>query len=92
MQKRSRQFSTSPEQQQQELLKKKPEVNDPDYALKLEAYGKLSSLVSRKNEAIQAQRDPVDLTKRFLWARNSTLPISPCKKPPTIRNGAELQD
>jgi hypothetical protein len=31
----------SPEQQQQELLKKKPEVNDPDYALKLEAYGKL---------------------------------------------------
>jgi hypothetical protein len=66
----------SPEQQQQELLKKKPEVNDPDYALKLEAYGKLSSLVSRKNEAIQAQRD----SRRFNEALSMGEKLDPTNK------------
>ncbi|HHL2772531.1 TPA: transglycosylase SLT domain-containing protein [Citrobacter freundii] len=46
-----------PAEQQQELLSFKPQVNDPQYALKLDAYGKLTSLVSRSNETIQAQRD-----------------------------------
>ncbi len=39
------------------MQKVKPEVNDPHYALKLDAYGKLSALLQRSNEAIQAQRD-----------------------------------
>lgn len=66
----------SPEQQQQELLKKKPEVNDPDYALKLEAYGKLSSLVSRSNETIQAQRD----YRRFNEALSMGEKLDPANK------------
>ncbi|ELT8356589.1 transglycosylase SLT domain-containing protein [Salmonella enterica] len=66
----------SPEQQQQELLKKKPEVNDPDYALKLEAYGKLSSLVSRSNETIQAQRD----FRRFNEALSMGEKLDPANK------------
>lgn len=66
----------SPEQQQQELLKKKPEVNDPDYALKLEAYGKLSSLVSRSNETIQAQRD----SRRFNEALSMGEKLDPANK------------
>lgn len=66
----------SPEQQQQELLKKKPEVNDPDYALKLEAYGKLSSLVSRSNETIQAQRD----SRRFNEALSIGEKLDPANK------------
>ncbi|EBB2990020.1 lytic transglycosylase [Salmonella enterica] len=66
----------SPEQQQQELLKKKPEVNDPDYALKLEAYGKLSSLVSRSNETIQAQRD----SRRFNEALSMGEKLAPANK------------
>ncbi|EBS4934450.1 transglycosylase SLT domain-containing protein [Salmonella enterica subsp. enterica serovar Goverdhan] len=66
----------SPEQQQQELLKKKPEVNDPDYALKLEAYGKLSSLVSRSNETIQAQRD----SRRFNEAFSMGEKLDPANK------------
>ncbi|EAW8182526.1 lytic transglycosylase [Salmonella enterica] len=65
----------SPEQQQ-ELLKKKPEVNDPDYALKLEAYGKLSSLVSRSNETIQAQRD----SRRFNEALSMGEKLDPANK------------
>ncbi|ECO7383111.1 transglycosylase SLT domain-containing protein [Salmonella enterica] len=65
-----------PEQQQQELLKKKPEVNDPDYALKLEAYGKLSSLVSRSNETIQAQRD----SRRFNEALSMGEKLDPANK------------
>lgn len=66
----------SPEQQQQELLKKKPKVNDPDYALKLEAYGKLSSLVSRSNETIQAQRD----SRRFNEALSMGEKLDPANK------------
>ncbi|EOX8910951.1 transglycosylase SLT domain-containing protein [Citrobacter freundii] len=66
----------SPEQQQQELLKKKPEVNDPDYALKLEAYGKLSSLVSRSNETIQAQSD----SRRFNEALSMGEKLDPANK------------
>lgn len=51
----------SPAQQQEEMLKVKPQANDPEYALKLDAYGKLSSLLQRSNETILAQRD----TRRF---------------------------
>ncbi|MEL5350384.1 transglycosylase SLT domain-containing protein [Serratia nevei] len=47
----------SPAQQQQELSKIKPQVNDPDYAIKMDAYGKLAALVQKSNTAIQAQRD-----------------------------------
>ncbi|QLJ63607.1 transglycosylase SLT domain-containing protein [Serratia marcescens] len=47
----------SPAQQQQELSKVKPQVNDPDYAIKMDAYGKLAALVQKSNTAIQAQRD-----------------------------------
>ena len=66
----------SPEQQQQELLKKKREVKDPDYALELEAYGKLSSLVSRSNETIQAQRD----SRRFNEALSMGEKLDPANK------------
>ncbi|MDV0787657.1 transglycosylase SLT domain-containing protein, partial [Citrobacter amalonaticus] len=34
----------SPAEQQAEIAKMKPQVNDPDYALKLDAYGKLGAL------------------------------------------------
>lgn len=47
----------STSRQQMELEKVKPRVNDPDYALKLDAYGKLGSLVQRSNSTIQAQLD-----------------------------------
>lgn len=47
----------SPAEQQAEIAKMKPQANDPDYALKLDAYGKLGALVQKSNEAIQAQRD-----------------------------------
>ncbi|EMG3684439.1 transglycosylase SLT domain-containing protein [Serratia marcescens] len=47
----------SPSQQQQELSKVKPQVNDPDYAIKMDAYGKLAALVQKSNTEIQAQRD-----------------------------------
>lgn len=47
----------SPAEQQAELAKMKPQANDPDYALKLDAYGKLGALVQKSNEAIQTQRD-----------------------------------
>lgn len=66
----------SPEQQQQELLKKKPEVNDPEYALKLDAYGKLGALVQKSNEAIQAQRD----TRRFNEAMSLGEKLDPTNK------------
>ncbi|WP_448105001.1 transglycosylase SLT domain-containing protein [Klebsiella pneumoniae] len=46
-----------PAEQQAELAKVKPQANDPDYALKLDAYGKLSALVQKSNANIQAQRD-----------------------------------
>ncbi|WP_410738779.1 transglycosylase SLT domain-containing protein [Citrobacter freundii] len=66
----------SPEQQQQELLKKKPEVNDPEYALKLDAYGKLGALVQKSNEAIQAQRD----ARRFNEALSMGEKLDPTNK------------
>lgn len=47
----------SPAEQQAELAKAKPQANDPDYALKLDAYGKLGALVQKSNDAIQSQRD-----------------------------------
>ncbi|QGH62738.1 transglycosylase SLT domain-containing protein [Serratia proteamaculans] len=47
----------SPAQQQLELSRIKPQANDPDYALKMDAYGKVSTLVQKSNAAIQAQRD-----------------------------------
>ncbi|HCA7854553.1 TPA: transglycosylase SLT domain-containing protein [Enterobacter hormaechei] len=66
----------SPEQQQQELIKKKPEVNDPEYALKLDAYGKLGALVQKSNEAIQAQRD----ARRFNEALSMGEKLDPTNK------------
>lgn len=47
----------SPAEQQAELNRIKPQVNDPDYALKLDAFGKLGALVQKSNATIQAQRD-----------------------------------
>ncbi|MFK3708307.1 transglycosylase SLT domain-containing protein [Klebsiella sp. NPDC088457] len=46
-----------PAEQQAELAKLNPQANDPDYALKLHAYGKISALVQSSNEKIQAQHD-----------------------------------
>ncbi|WP_308168629.1 transglycosylase SLT domain-containing protein [Cedecea davisae] len=46
-----------PVRQQAELAQLKPQANDPDYALKLDAYGKIGALVQKSNTAIQAQRD-----------------------------------
>lgn len=50
------QYAT-PAEQQAELAKVKPQANDPDFALKLDAHGKLSALVQKSNANIQAQRD-----------------------------------
>lgn len=47
----------SPAQQHEELLRVKPQANDPDYAIKMDAYGKLSSLVQKSNTAIEAERN-----------------------------------
>lgn len=47
----------NPAQQQKELARVKPQANDPDYALKMDAYGKLGALVQKSNKAVQAQRD-----------------------------------
>ncbi|ELN2738915.1 transglycosylase SLT domain-containing protein [Pluralibacter gergoviae] len=47
----------TPAEQQAELNRIKPKANDPDYALKLDAYGKLGALVQKSNATIQAQRD-----------------------------------
>ncbi|MDW3777651.1 transglycosylase SLT domain-containing protein [Kluyvera cryocrescens] len=47
----------SPTEQKAELEKVKPQVNDPDYALKFDAYGKLNALVARSNETIQSMKD-----------------------------------
>ncbi|HBU2885854.1 TPA: transglycosylase SLT domain-containing protein [Klebsiella pneumoniae] len=44
-------------EQKAELERIKPQVNDPDYALKFDAYGKLNALVSRSNETIQSMKD-----------------------------------
>ncbi|MEH5097948.1 transglycosylase SLT domain-containing protein [Atlantibacter hermannii] len=66
----------SPAEQQQELLSFKPQVNDPQYALKLDAYGKLTSLVSRSNETIQAQRD----SRKFNEAAATSEKLDPSDK------------
>jgi len=65
-----------PEQQQAEIAKLKPQANDPDYALKLDAYGKLGALVQKSNEAIQAQRD----TRRFNEALSMGEKLDPTNK------------
>ncbi|BDI42311.1 lytic transglycosylase [Escherichia coli] len=65
-----------PSQQQEEMQKVKPEVNDPHYALKLDAYGKLSALLQRSNEAIQAQRD----SRRFNEALTIGEKLDPSNK------------
>ncbi|EHL5406174.1 transglycosylase SLT domain-containing protein [Salmonella enterica] len=56
----------SPAEQQAELAKVKPQANDPDYALKLDAYGKLSALVQKSNANIQAQRDSARFNDAFI--------------------------
>lgn len=66
----------SPAEQQAELVKVKPEVNDPDYALKLDAYGKLGALVQKSNAAIQAQRD----ARRFNEALSMGEKLDPTNK------------
>ncbi|EFU6169488.1 transglycosylase SLT domain-containing protein [Salmonella enterica subsp. enterica serovar Hadar] len=66
----------SPEQQQAEIAKLKPQANDPDYALKLDAYGKLGALVQKSNEAIQAQRD----VRRFNEALSMGEKLDPTNK------------
>ncbi|WP_276850455.1 lytic transglycosylase domain-containing protein [Enterobacter oligotrophicus] len=66
----------SPEQQQAEIAKLKPQANDPDYALKLDAYGKLGALVQKSNEAIQAQRD----ARRFNEALSMGEKLDPTNK------------
>ncbi|HGU9818313.1 TPA: transglycosylase SLT domain-containing protein [Enterobacter chuandaensis] len=65
-----------PEQQQAEIAKLKPQANDPDYAFKLDAYGKLDALVQKSNEAIQAQRD----TRRFNEALSMGEKLDPTNK------------
>lgn len=66
----------TPLQQQEEMQKVKPQANDPDYALKLDAYGKLSSLLQKSNETIQAQRD----TRRFNEALSIGEKLDPSDK------------
>lgn len=66
----------SPAEQQAELAKMKPQANDPDYALKLDAYGKLGVLVQKSNEAIQAQRD----ARRFNEALSMGEKLDPLNK------------
>ncbi|WP_412530708.1 transglycosylase SLT domain-containing protein [Enterobacter roggenkampii] len=65
-----------PEQQQAEIAKLKPQANDPDYALKLDAYGKLGALVQKSNEAIQSQRD----VRRFNEALSMGEKLDPSNK------------
>ncbi|WP_368913504.1 transglycosylase SLT domain-containing protein [Mixta calida] len=45
------------QQQQTALAGARPQVNDPDYALKLDAFGKLQTLVQKSNAEIKARRD-----------------------------------
>ena len=65
-----------PVRQQAELASMKPQVNDPDYALKLDAYGKLSSLVQRSNEVVKDQRD----SRRFNEALSVGEKLDPTDK------------
>ncbi|EKM0884679.1 transglycosylase SLT domain-containing protein [Salmonella enterica] len=66
----------SPAEQQAELARMKPQANDPDYALKLDAYGKLGALVQKSNAAIQAQRD----ARRFNEALSMGEKLDPTNK------------
>ncbi|EOM9752153.1 transglycosylase SLT domain-containing protein [Salmonella enterica] len=66
----------SPAEQQAELAKTKPQANDPDYALKLDAYGKLGALVQKSNDAIKAQRD----ARRFNEALSMGEKLDPTNK------------
>ncbi|HEC2625655.1 TPA: transglycosylase SLT domain-containing protein [Raoultella planticola] len=66
----------SPAEQQAELAKVKPQANDPDYALKLDAYGKLGALVQKSNANIQAQND----ARRFNDALISGEKLDPSNK------------
>ncbi|MGK0799974.1 transglycosylase SLT domain-containing protein [Klebsiella pneumoniae] len=66
----------TPAEQQAELAKVKPQANDPDYALKLDAHGKLSALVQKSNANIQAQRD----SARFKDALISGEKLDPSNK------------
>ncbi|MCW1942360.1 lytic transglycosylase [Escherichia coli] len=76
----------SPAEQQAELVKVKPEVNDPDYALKLDAYGKLGALVQKSNAAIQAQRD----ARRFNEALSTGEKLDPSNK--SMQKAADATD
>lgn len=76
----------SPSEQQAELAKVKPEANDPDYALKLDAYGKLGALVQKNNVAIQAQRD----TRRFNEALSTGEKLDPSNK--SMQKAADATD
>lgn len=76
----------SPAEQQAELAKMKPQANDPDYALKLDAYGKLGALVQKSNEAIQAQRD----ARRFNEALSMGEKLDPSNKP--MQKAADTTD
>lgn len=76
----------SPAEQQAELAKTKPQANDPDYALKLDAYGKLGALVQKSNEAIQAQRD----ARRFNEALSMGEKLDPSNK--SMQKAADATD
>ncbi|EBX6685521.1 lytic transglycosylase [Salmonella enterica subsp. salamae serovar Sofia] len=76
----------SPAEQQAELAKVKPRANDPDYALKLDAYGKLGRLVQKSNDAIQAQRD----ARRFNEALSMGEKLDPSDK--SMQKAADATD
>ncbi|EGX0283192.1 lytic transglycosylase [Salmonella enterica] len=76
----------SPAEQQAELAKVKPRANDPDYALKLDAYGKLGGLVQKSNDAIQAQRD----ARRFNEALSMGEKLDPSDK--SMQKAADATD
>lgn len=73
-------------EQQVEMDKLKPQANDPDYANKLEAYGKLTTLVKASNERIQAQRD----ASKFSDAQTMGISLDPSDKAmQTAANGTQ---
>lgn len=76
----------SPADQQAELAKVKPQANDPDYALKLDAYGKLGALVQKSNATIQAQRD----ARRFNEALSTGEKLDPSNK--SMQKAADATD
>ncbi|MBE9967568.1 transglycosylase SLT domain-containing protein [Citrobacter freundii] len=76
----------SPAEQQAELAKMKPQTNDPDYALKLDAYGKLGALVQKSNDTIQAQRD----ARRFNEALSMGEKLDPSNK--SMQKAADATD